>query len=509
MTLKPIAALICTATLPLVVMASPPARESTAFWRAHGEQALKEALAQQPNTRRAKNVILFVGDGNGITSVTATRIFDGQSKGGRGEDNILSYERFPHVALAKTYNTNQQTAESAGTMSAMMTGVKTSAGVISLGPEAQTGNCKGAGDAALPTLLEQARDNGKATGIVSTTRITHATPAATYAHSFHRDWEGDTDIPREMKGCAKDIASQLIDNGRIDVVMGGGRSYFMPATSADPEYPTKTGRRQDGRDLIAEWRAANPQGQYLWNQAQFDAIAPAFSGPILGLFEPSHMHYEADRTALKANEPSLSAMTTKAIARLKQDRDGFFLMVEGGRIDHAHHAGNAYRALTDGQEFARAVQVAVDNTNPEDTLIIVTADHSHVISMAGYPTRGNPILGPVVANDEDGKAKAQPELAADGRPYTTLGYLNGAGYGRHSHPDARYLQKPNPGRFLTADEDTTGKDFHQESLVPMTAETHGGEDVAIYARGPWAHLLHGVQEQNYIYHVMGHALGFD
>jgi alkaline phosphatase len=390
-------------------------------------------------------------------------------------------------------------------MTAMMTGIKSSAGVIAVAPEVEPGNCQGA-SGNLPTLLEQAQEQGKATGIVTTTRITHATPAATYAHSPHRDWEGDADIPADMKACATDIASQLIDNGAIDVVMGGGRSYFMPATSADPEYPQKTGKRQDGRDLITIWKKANPQGQYIWNKGQFDAIGNDFKGAILGLFEPSHMNYEADRQAFKGDEPSLAEMTQKAIARLQQNNKGFFLMVEGGRIDHAHHAGNAYRALADGQEFARAVQMAVDNTNADDTLIIVTADHSHTITMAGYPTRGNPILGSVIGNDDHGHAKAAPELAADGKPYTTLGYANGVGYGRADHPDERYLQKPNPGRFLTEKETPTGKDFHQETLVPMPAETHGGEDVAIYARGPWSHLFHGVHEQNYIYQVMKYAL---
>src|SRR5690554_3639480 len=199
---------------------------TTAHWRAQGQAALEAALAVQPNTRRAKNVILFVGDGNGIASVTATRIFDGQSRGEPGEENVLSYERFPHVALSKTYNTNQQVPDSAGTMSAMMTGVKTSDGVISMGPEATPGVCRGSGKSALPTLLEQVADRGLATGIVTTTRITHATPAATYAHTPHRDWEDDSLVPAAMRTECADIARQLVEfkhGGGIDVIMGGGR----------------------------------------------------------------------------------------------------------------------------------------------------------------------------------------------------------------------------------------------------------------------------------------------
>ncbi len=505
--IKTTLALLTAAALPLAAGAEPAARETADYWRLQGQQALQAALASQPNTNRAKHVILFVGDGNGVATVTATRIFDGQAKGMTGEENQLSYERFPHLALAKTYNTNQQTPDSAGTMTAMVTGVKTSAGVISVGPEVTPGDCRNLAGSELPTLLQQARARGLATGIVSTTRITHATPAATYAHSPQRNWEADTDIPAPMRDCGRDIARQLVENGPLDVVLGGGRSQFMPAASKDPEYPDISGKRGDGRDLIAEWLTANPEGHYVWNQGQFKALAGTTGGPLLGLFEPSHMLYEADRRMGKGDEPSLAEMTAAAIARLQARDKGFFLMVEGGRIDHAHHAGNAHRALVDGQALAEAVQVAVDSTSAEDTLIIVTADHSHVLTMAGYATRGNPILGTVVTNDEHGHSSGEPYLAADGRPFTTLGYTNGPGYGQVDSPEARYLQKPRAGRFLAPGEDTTGVNFHQESLVPLAAETHGGEDVAIYASGPWAHLVHGVQEQSYIYQVMRHALG--
>ena len=487
-----------------------PPGETTAYWRQQGQQVLQAALERQPNTRKAKNVILFVGDGNGVATVTATRIFDGQSRGEAGEENILSYEHFPHVALAKTYNTNQQTADSAGTMTAMMTGVKTRAGVISLGPEASLGVCAGSQEAMLPTLLEQAADRGLGTGIVTTTRITHATPAATYAHSPHRDWEDDSQIPAEMRSDCTDIARQLVEfsaGDGIDVVMGGGRQHFRTRSQADPEYPAKKGKRTDGRDLIAQWQAQNPTGTYVWNQQQFDAIQVPGAGKILALFEPSHMHFEADREELNANEPPLAAMTGLAIDSLARNEKGYFLMVEGGRIDHAHHAGNAYRALSDGQAFANAVQVALDKVDLEDTLIIVTADHSHVFTLAGYPTRGNPILGKVVGNDQHGHPMAEPYLAQDGHPYTTVGYANGPGHAVHDTIEDRVVKGGKPGRAELGEIDTTSQDFYQESLVPMYSETHAGEDVTIYATGPWAHLIHGVQEQSYIYHVMRHAMG--
>jgi alkaline phosphatase len=194
-------------------------------------------------------------------------------------------------------------------------------------------------------------------------------------------------------------------------------------------------------------------------------------------------------------EPTLTDMTAQAIARLKADPDGFYLMVEGGRIDHAHHAGQAGFALEEAAEFARAVQYAVDNTDPAETLIMVTADHSHVFTIAGYPKRGNDILGLVVppkGNGEDGGDGESPLMAADGKPYTTLGYANGPGAvkGERSVPE-------------------TGIAARQQSLVPTGAETHGGEDVALFATGPGASRVRGVIEQNVIYSIIRKALGWE
>jgi alkaline phosphatase len=173
-------------------------------------------------------------------------------------------------------------------------------------------------------------------------------------------------------------------------------------------------------------------------------------------------------------------------AAAEQSGTGFFLMVEGGRIDHAHHAGNAYRSLTDAVAMADAVQVAMDMTDESNTLIMVTADHSHTLTISGYPRRGNPILG--IAQSAIGAMSRD----AEGRPYTTLGYANGPGY-RDEVPDLSEV-------------DTTDPDFLQFATVPMGAETHGGEDVAAYARGPNSHTLRGVVEQNELYQVMRGAL---
>src|SRR5262249_25076596 len=141
---------------------------------------------------------------------------------------------------------------------------------------------------------------------------------------------------------------------------------------------------------------------FIWNKRQLDAIDPKTTKHVLGLFDQSHLEFEYDRAKPDNNEPSLPQMTSKAIDILSQNKNGFFLMVEGGRIDQAHHYGNAYRALRDTVEFSDAVRAALKKVNLDDTLIIVTADHSHTLTMMGYPARGNNILGLVREVGDDG-----------------------------------------------------------------------------------------------------------
>lgn len=476
--------------------------ESSEFWRRDGQTALDRAKNTKIRKGKAKNIILFLGDGMGISTVTAARILEGQFRGESGEENRLAFENFPFTAFSRTYSTNQQTSDSAPTMSAIVTGVKTNGGIISLNNKAIRGDYKSAGGNEEKSILAYAEEAGKSTGLVTTARITHATPAACYAHSPDRDWESDADIFARSKEAYNagfpDIARQLIDfpyGDGIDVIMGGGRSKFLKRDQADPEYPERRGERLDNRDLTAEWQKKHPDGKFVWNKDQFAAAQSSDTRKLFGLFEPSHLKFEFDRKGDKSGEPSLSEMTAKAIDILSRNKKGFFLMVEGGRIDMAHHDGNAFRALTETIEFSNAVKTALSKVNLDETLIIVTADHSHTFTIGGYPARGNNILGlireagPGLVPDKD------PKLDLQKKPMTTLGYANGPGYRNGTRP-------------ILTDKEVTDPNFKQEAAVPLTSETHAGEDVPIFADGVNAYLIRGSMEISWLFYVMADAFGF-
>ncbi|MEO1251960.1 MAG: alkaline phosphatase [Pseudomonadota bacterium] len=469
-------------------------------WFDAGATALADRKRNAGETKRARNVILFVGDGMDINTVTAARILAGQAAGGPGENHNLSFDAFHNVAFSKTYTVDFQVSDSAGTASAMNTGVKTRSGVINVKAAASRGDCASGLANEVVSLAERAEDAGLATGVVTTTELTHATPAAVFAHSADRGWGADSDMPEQAvaAGCI-DIARQLIefDHGDgIDIALGGGRAHFLPADAADPEYPERMGARADGRDLASEWADKSPAHRYVWNRADFEAADP--NEKLLGLFEPGHMQFEVDRPDDGAGEPSLAAMTARAITKLESAENGYYLMVEAGRIDHAHHGGNAYRALKDTIALSDAVATARSMTDEADTLIIVTADHGHVMAIQGYPARGNDILGLVTVEGEGGPDALN---AVDGKPYSTLAYMNGPGTVFRPEIDL------SDGRPAPTAEDVADKNYRQQALIPTSSETHGGQDVPVYASGPNAHLVSGVMEQNVIYHVMADALG--
>lgn len=496
------AALACA---PLQAQALQTSAAQEPSW-ATAEAELKARSGTPGASARAKNVILFIGDGMGVSTITAARIYEAQKRAkaaggqypgfGGGEENLLSFERLPARAMVKTYNSNAQVPDSAGTAAAMTTGTKTRIGVLGIRPGQGPETC--ATPEAFPkTLGELAHARGMGLGIVTTTRITHATPAAMYAHTPSRDWEApDRNYsPEERKSGCPDIAAQLVDfRGGADVVLGGGLARFRPTAAG--------GTRDDGRDLIAQWQTRWPEGRFVGDAGAFRALDPGASAPVFGLFNPDHMDFafDADRT----KEPSLAEMAVfaarKLEARAKRTGRGYVLMVEAGRIDHAHHITNAFRALDETAELSAAVAEVLKTVDLDDTLVLVTADHSHVFTMAGYPPRGNPILGynrPI----EGGEGSSATDAAGNiidqlGRPMTTLGYMNGP------------LEVRSGTRVLRSTVLPTDPNFLQPKAFLLASETHGGEDVALFGAGPGSALVSGTIEQNTIFHIIARALGW-
>jgi alkaline phosphatase len=477
-------------------------------WYQQGKASVQRRKSELSKTRqsiinntatdgiKAKNIIFVLGDGMGVSTLTAARIYVGQQQGLLGEEFALSFEKFPYSALIKTYNVDLQTPDSAGTMSALMTGIKTNEGIISLPASVQRSDCSTLPKNTLPTFIDLAKAKGKSTAMITTARVTHATPAVTYAHSVDRNWESDESIPSKEKklGCI-DIARQFIDNKprSLDVLFGGGRRHFLPAADG--------GKRSDHRNLIEEWQQ---QGRYVSSLEQLEKLQYAGelkdatsnqAEPWLGLFSSSHMDYAYQRPK---KQPSLQQMTAVALTRLEKNKQGYALVIEAGRIDHGHHDGTAYKALTETQELHETVEWLLAHVDVSETLIIVTADHSHTLTLAGYATRGNPILGDVVSNDAKGYPEKNASLDLAGNTYTSLGYRDGPGADQAKDPSVI-----NPEKDDLAKDDPN---YRQIALVPMDYETHGGEDVALYAIGPHAQLFTGTLEQHWVFHALKYAM---
>jgi len=457
-----------------------------------------EAIRRKTNLNMAKNVILFLGDGMGPSTVTAGRIHAGQKLGKLGEEHFLDFEKFQHVGLVKTYNVDKQVADSAGSATAYLTGVKGRYGTIGLDVSAPYNICRPdlGNTPNVDSILKWAQDAGKDTGLVTTTRVSHATPAGLYAHTANRDWECDSQIPLKDRDHCKDISRQLIEDepGKfIKVILGGGRSTFRAAKDdGKQKWPCK---RSDNKDLVGAWKADKKlQGKthlYMENRTQLLDTNLENVDYIFGLFAESHLPYEIDVADTEREAPSIIEMTKAAIQFLQKNKEnGFFLLVEGGRIDHAHHDNKALKALEEVVAFDLAIQAAQQLTSESDTLIVVTADHSHAFNINGYPERGNPITG------------LSGLVGDNGYNQTTLTYSSGPGFMRNINNQSTdpYFPWHDSSKL-----DIHDKNFRQAAINPMEAAAHGGEDVAVYAKGPMAHMVYGVHEQNYVAHVMGHA----
>uniref|UniRef100_A0A1B0AJT9 Alkaline phosphatase n=1 Tax=Glossina pallidipes TaxID=7398 RepID=A0A1B0AJT9_GLOPL len=479
--------------------------EDSKFWFNVGLKQLEKIVNVAKNNddnsykKKAKNIIIFVGDGMGVTTITAGRIYKGQYlKHGLGEEEKLSFDEFPYTALVKTYNVDKQVPDSAGTATAMFCGSKAHFGAIGMDATRSPNNST---QGRLTSIMDWAQKENKRTGIVTTTRITHATPAATYARIYHRDWECDSKIPEQSKDHYIDIARQLVETSpgnKFNVVLGGG---LQPLGAMNPmEKRTtpweggteKVCSRNDTLNLPEMWlkmgQEINDERAFVSTQEELKQLDLKKINSLMGLFRNNHMTYAI---AKEEGEPSLKEMTEAAIDVLERGNKskGYVLLVEGGRIDQGHHQNYARAALHEVYEFDMAIQAALERTNENETLILVTADHSHAVTLNGYPARGNDILG--FAN----KPGQDPI-------YETLTYANGPGFKDHLN-----LSATTENIWITnfTEEQRQSSTYRHLATLPLPDETHGGEDVALFAHGPGSSLVRGVFEQNYIAFVMSYA----
>jgi len=480
--------------------------EDKDYWYQKANEDLVKALNSVPNTNVAKNVVMFLGDGMSTATITAARIYKGQQMGQNGEEYKLTWEDFPNTASIKTYVVDKQVPDSASTATAYLCGVKTNYYTVGIDATGQYENCSSVtDDNKVYSVAAWALDAGKRAGVVTSTRVTHATPSALYAHSPTRDWECNTDLPADvLSECPqfKDIARQLIEDfpGKdLNVVLGGGMGLLtgdVVSTEDDPVDAAWDCIRTDGRDLFLEWQdnsmTAGRNYAAVTSKSELLQSNPSSLDYLMGIFSNAHMQYEWHKRQNNLDVPTLAEMTSAAIEVLQRGPDGFFLLVEGGMIDWAHHDNFRNTALDEAAALDDAIQVALDMLDLQETLIVVTSDHSHSMHMNGYPARGNNITGRATLYDDD-------------LPISTLAYSSGPGYDNTYETTFDVNGTAKVTRRNITNDDFSDFSYEGQSAAPRGSSTHSGEDVFLFATGPMAHLFQGTHEQSYIAHVMGYA----
>ncbi len=271
-----------------------------------------------------KNIILFIGDGMGPAQITAARTMKGK----------LALEKFKVAGFVLTHSANNYITDSAAGATAYATGHKTYNGAISVDPQTKK---------PLKTILEFAEELGKSTGLVSTSSVTHATPACFAAHVKSRNQQ-------------EEIAEHIASSG-VDVLIGGGRGYFLPKGKDGS-------RRKDFKNLFGAMRA------YTFANSEMEFRTVGTPERLVALLESNHLNKAKDRKI------DLATMTQKAIEILSRNKQGFFLMVEGSQIDWAGHDNNKNYLIAELLDFDAAIGVAQDfAARGSETLVLVTADH--------------------------------------------------------------------------------------------------------------------------------------
>ena len=418
-----------------------------------------------PSSKAPRNVILMIADGGGPASFTMARDYlrDRHGSAALALDSI-------QVGSVRTYSTDSRVTDSAAGATAFSTGVKTYNGAIAVDPDKQP----------LTTLLEAAEQRGMATGLIATSRVTHATPASFAAHVPDR-WQEN------------EIASQMMQQN-IDLIFGGGRRHFLPSS--------QKGQREDERNLLEE---AREDGYQVVTTRR--ALDRSLQLPVLGLFSMSHMDYEVDRDT--SEEPSLEAMTRRGINLLKERPEGFFLMVEGSRIDHAGHGNDPTAMLHDvlayNQAVAEVLQFARQN---ERTLVVSVADHETGGLSLGRNLDGSGVYAwhpDVLGRVRSSLPVMVSEVEEGASPAAVLQEY--AGIDTLSNAERTLLEK------RRAENQSLKFAFSEiisrRALIGWTTKGHTGVDVNLYAYGPGSARFRGHHDNTYLGQVLADLLGFD
>jgi alkaline phosphatase len=404
----------------------------------NASQQTAEAKSPQSN-EKVENVIFMIPDGYSSAYATNYRLY-------QGEESVMD----PHlVGMHRTYSANSEVTDSAAAGTAMATGTKTNNGMISMDPD---GN-------KLETILQAAEKSGKSSGLVATSTITHATPAVFASHVASRADE-------------KNIAPQLLQND-VDVILGGGKKYFSDDLLNKAE--------QDGYEIVSDAQSLNDIEK---------------TGKLIGLFAEDSLSPELDRES--TDEPSLKEMTSAAIDVLSNDKDGFFLMVEGSQIDWAGHANDAAWAMKDAEAFEDAVEAALDFAKKDKkTLVVIAGDHdTGGMSVGGYGKSGTnlEILKTVTATGDFMAAQINEEQS---NIQEVL--LHYAGISLTDAEINQIEQASNPAFEINSI-------ISKHALVGWTHTGHTGTDIPVYAYGPQAHKFAGLIENTDFPKLMAEAM---
>lgn len=453
---------------------------------------------------RAKNVVLMVGDGMSLQAREMARVLSKGIVEGRYND-LLEMEKMPEMALVTTSGYDSIVTDSANSASAYATGQK---GVVnSMGVYADS-TPDPLDDPQVETIIELAkRTRHMATGVVTTASVTDATPAAMLAHTRRR---------AEQNYIA---ATMLEGYHRPDVILGGGYRYFKPQS-------VKGSKRKDDRNLIEEFKSLGYA--YSSNNTELAAIDKG-AKKLLGLYTPNHMNVYLDREVLKdknksvlgadPDQPNLMTMTDKALNALSQEKNGFFLMVEGACIDKQLHTMDWQRATYDTIEFDRAVKRVKEFAEKSgDTLVIVLADHAHGASITGtYTERDGKTGRAAVRTYAAGGFPTFEDRDGDGFPDSPDTEVTLAvQYANHPDNNMNYKFIPQPvdptikqGDKYVANPAKVG--WFEEGNIPDSEDTevHSADDIVLNAMGPGSEYFHGVMDNTEVFFGMIRAMGIN